>query len=320
MASRINRAIELLAQDQAIYYVGAHSGHVLTRAQGREDAGTWADYINIGMEHGAFDMAGLEEYLRGMVEAGPTRSGHRTPTIIVEAPVNGTDIANVRYNAWQFRQILGRGAHGVLLCQAETPGAVRAFVESCRYPHHLEAVDPFMPTPLERMRGEGGAHRNGADAGEAKPLGLGTRGRGSESSAAPIWGVSEPEYRELCDPWPLNPRGELLLGVKLESPEGIARCEEILSVPGIGFAELGPGDLSLALGYREMPRDPYPPEMQEARDKVFAACRQHGVAFLETGTPETIAQKLDEGVRVIAGHCEETARIGRAHQKRTLPA
>ena len=45
MASRINRAIELLAQDQAIYYVGAHSGHVLTRAQGREDAGTWADYI-----------------------------------------------------------------------------------------------------------------------------------------------------------------------------------------------------------------------------------------------------------------------------------
>jgi 4-hydroxy-2-oxoheptanedioate aldolase len=254
-----------------------------------------------------------------MVEAGPTRSGHRTPAVIVEAPVNGTDAANVRYNAWQFRQILGRGAHGVLLCQAETPGAVRAFVESCRYPHHLEAVDPFMPSPVERMRGEGGARRNGADAGEAKPLGLGTRGRGSESSAAPIWGISEPEYRELCDPWPLNPRGELLLGIKLESPEGVARCEEILSVPGIGFAELGPGDLSLALGYREMPRDPYPPEMQEARDKVFAACRQHGVAFLETGTPETIAQKLDEGVRVIAGHREETARIGRAHQRRTLP-
>src|SRR5438874_1742885 len=192
--------------------------------------------------------------------------------------------------------------------------------EACRGdPHHLEAVDRFMPSPVERMRGEGGARRNGADAGEAKPLDLGTRGRGSESSAAPIWGVSEPEYRELCDPWPLNPRGELLLGVKLESPEGIARCEEILSVPGIGFAELGPGDLSLALGYREMPRDPYPPEMQEARDKVFAACRKHGVAFLEIGTPENIVKKLDEGVRIIAGHREETARIGRVHQKRTMP-
>ena len=86
MAGRINRAIELLSQDQAIYYVGAHTGHVLTRAQGREDAGTWADYINVGMEHGAFDMTGLAEYMQGLVEGGPTRSGHRTPAVIVEAP------------------------------------------------------------------------------------------------------------------------------------------------------------------------------------------------------------------------------------------
>jgi 4-hydroxy-2-oxoheptanedioate aldolase len=83
MASRINRAIELLAEDQAIYYVGAHTGHVLTRAQGREDAGTWADYINVGMEHGAFDMTGLAEYMAGLVEGGPTRSGHRAPSINV---------------------------------------------------------------------------------------------------------------------------------------------------------------------------------------------------------------------------------------------
>ncbi|HET6928141.1 MAG TPA: hypothetical protein VFI48_14920, partial [Hyphomicrobiaceae bacterium] len=71
---RINRAIELLEQDQAVYYTGAHTGHVLTHAQGKEDAPTWADYINIGMEHGAFDMAGLAEYMRGLVDGGPTRS------------------------------------------------------------------------------------------------------------------------------------------------------------------------------------------------------------------------------------------------------
>ena len=59
MAHRINRAIELLEQGQAIYYDGQHSGHVLTHEQGRHDAGTWADYINVGMEHGAFDMTGL---------------------------------------------------------------------------------------------------------------------------------------------------------------------------------------------------------------------------------------------------------------------
>jgi 4-hydroxy-2-oxoheptanedioate aldolase len=56
-------------------------------------------------------------------------------------------------------------------------------------------------------------------------LGIGTRGRGSEATAAPIWGISEPDYRELCDPWPLNPAGELLLRVKLDSPEGIALCD-----------------------------------------------------------------------------------------------
>ena len=106
------------------------------------------------------------------------------------------------------------------------------------------------------------------------------------------------------------------LGAKLESPEGIAYCEEILKTPGPGVAELGPGDLSLALGYREMPRDNYPPEMREARERVF---RANGVAFLETATPANITSKLDEGVRVIAGHSEEAARRGRAHQNRKMP-
>jgi 4-hydroxy-2-oxoheptanedioate aldolase len=312
MAKRINRAIELLAEDQAIYYIGGHSGHALTRAQGREDAGTWADYINVGMEHGSFDMAGLAEYMHGLVEGGPTRSGHRSPTVIVEAPVNGTDDANVRFNAWQFRQILGRGVHGILMCQAESADAVRAFVESCRYPHHSAGVDPALPSPLDRMHAAVRETKNG--------LGIGTRGRGSEATAAPIWGISAEEYLERCDPWPLAPKGELLLGIKLESPEGIANCEAILAVPGLGFAELGPGDLGLSLGYVSVPREPYPAEMREARRRVFAACRKNRIAFLETGSPETIVAKLDEGVRVIAGHREETAAIGRAHQRRTMPA
>jgi len=149
-------------------------------------------------------------------------------------------------------------------------------------------------------------------------LSVGTRGRGSESTAAPIWGLSGEEYTARCDPWPVNPRGELLLGVKLESPEGIAHCDEILAVPGLGFAELGPGDLSLSLGYTRMPR-PYPPEMAEARTRVFNACRKYHVAFLEGATPETIVSQIDEGVRVIAGHREDTAKIGREHSGRTMP-
>ena len=292
MSERVNRAIELLSQGQPVYYLGGHTGHVLTYEQGRQDAGTWADYINVGMEHGTFNLAGLDEYLRGMVDASPTRSGHRTPTVIVEAPVEGTSEEIVRYNAWQFRQILGRGAHGILLCQAETPEAVRAFVESCRYPVNRIGV------------GDG--------------LGRGTRGVGSEPSATAIWGIDPGQYLQRADPWPLNPKGELLLGLKIESAAALPRIEEVLAVPGIGFAEMGPGDLSLSLGYRNLPQ-PWPTEMQETHERVRAACLSNGVAFLAGAGPENVAEAIDRGVRVIAGHREETARAGRAHTRREMP-
>jgi 2-keto-3-deoxy-L-rhamnonate aldolase RhmA len=264
-------------------------------------------------------MTGLAEYVRGMVDAGPTRSGHRTPAVIVEAPVNGIDAAHVRYNAWQFRQILGRGVHGILLCQAESADAVRAFVESCRYPHNAIGTDPKIPSPLARLEGARRAAQGGSDANGRNWLGIGTRGRGSEASAAPVWGLSVEDYMERCDPWPLNPKGELLLGVKLESPEGVANCEEIIAVPGLGFAEIGPGDLSLSLGYRTIPREPFPPEMQQARERILAACRKNGVAFLQGCTPDNIIVRIEEGVRVVAGHSEEAAARGRAHQKRKMP-
>jgi 2-keto-3-deoxy-L-rhamnonate aldolase RhmA len=218
----------------------------------------------------------------------------------------------VRFNAWQFRQILGRGVHGILLCQAETVDAVRAFVEACRYPHNLAGVDAGLPSPEARLDG---ATRHTAASGT---LGIGTRGRGSEGTGAPIWGVTGDEYMSLCDPWPLNPRGELLLGVKLESPEGIAQADAICAVPGLGFAEMGPGDLSLSLGSVKLLRDPYPPIMQAARDRVFAACLRNGIAFLEGCNEQNIIQRLDEGVRVISGHSEGMARIGRAHQRREM--
>lgn len=292
MPKRINRAIELLEADQALYYDGPHTGHVLTYEQGRKDAHTWADYINVGMEHGAFDMTGLAEYMRGLIDGGPTPSGHRTPPIIVEPPVNGTDGPNVAFNAWQFRQLLARGVHGILLCQAENADAVREFVRACRFPHHKAGTDK---------------------------IGIGSRGRGSEPTAAPVWGIDQMAYFERAEPWPLSPNGELLLGVKIESPTGVANCDEILAVPGLGFAEMGPGDLGLSLGYTVVQRRPYPPVMEEARSRVFAACQKNRLAFLENATVANIGQRLDEGIRVISGHNPEVARIGRAHQKRTMP-
>src|SRR5215211_848360 len=89
MPKRINRAIELLEQGHPVFYTGGHTGATLTYEAGREMAKTGADYLNIGMEHGCFDLTGLENFMRGLVDGGPTNSGHRTPAVIVELPVNG---------------------------------------------------------------------------------------------------------------------------------------------------------------------------------------------------------------------------------------
>ena len=53
--------------------------------------------------------------------------------------------------------------------------------------------------------------------------------------------------------------------------------------------------------------------MREARERVFRACRKNGVVFLEIGTQANIVAKLDEGVRVIAGHSEAAARLGSSY-------
>ena len=178
---RINRAIELLEHGQPIYYTGSHEGTEGSFEQGVKDAQTWADYISYDMEHAPFDVKGLADYMRGIAKGGPTKSGHRTPAVIVNLPVDGTDEATVRANAWMFQQVLATGVHGILLCHADTPGAVRAFVEAVRFP---------------AFGGRRGVHGN--------------------PTAARIWGITADEYGEKADVWPLNPNGELLLGLKLE--------------------------------------------------------------------------------------------------------
>src|ERR1700747_480246 len=76
---RINKAIDLLSQGQPIWYDGGHGGY----EEGVKMAQTWADYITYDMEHGPYDVAKLAEFMRGLVKGGPTRSGHRTPAVIV---------------------------------------------------------------------------------------------------------------------------------------------------------------------------------------------------------------------------------------------
>ena len=245
------------------------------------------------MEHGAFDMAGLNRFMQGLAESGPTNSGHLTPAVIVEMPVEGSSADVIRANAWQFRQVLARGVHGILLCHAESPEAVKAFVEACRYPFQTIGV---------------GSH-----------LDTGCRGSAGQGSAAPIWGVSTDQYLEKADPWPLNPNGELMLGLKIENKRALQNVEMTIRVPGIAFAEWGPGDMGMSFGYQNTP-NPYPAEMIEARDRVFAACKAAGVAFLEGASPDDVADNIDQGVRIFsAGSAGEVADAGRSYTNRSMP-
>ncbi len=290
-AKRINRAIELLEQGQPIYYTGSHSGTEGSFEQGKKDAQIYADYISYDMEHAPYDIKGLADYMRGLVAGGPTKSGHRTPAVIVNVPVNGTDEAAVRANAWMFQQVLATGVHGIMLTHADSPGAVRAFVEAARFPIHKQGVD--------------------------KGINEGRRGAHGTPTAAQIWGVSNEEYLDKADVWPLNPNGELLLGLKLEDKYALANAEENLKVPGIGFAEWGPGDMALSLGIRG-PGAEKNPQMQAARAKVFAACKANKIFFLNSMNVDNVIDMIKEGV-MVGPASQAAAEIGRKYTKRQMP-
>lgn len=284
---RVNKAIELLERGQPVYYVTSRGGY----EEGKELAQTWADYINYELEHGAFDTTRLREFMRGLVDGGPTPSAHRTPAVIATVPVLGIDEASVRANHWVIQQVLAAGVHGVLLCHARTPGAARAFVEATRYPFHKQEV------------GEG--------------LQEGLRGSGSQSYAADIWGISGEAYLAAADPWPLNPDGELLLGVKIEDRHALRHAEATTRVPGIGFAEWGPGDMGFSYGVTDR-RGGYPEVMLEARARVHAATKAADIFFLNAVNPDNVEAMIDEGV-MMGPASEEAAAKGRRYTKREMP-
>jgi len=289
---RINKAIELLEQRQPIYYTGSHAGTEGSFEQGVKDAQTWADYISYDMEHAPFDVKGLSDYMKGLAKGGPTRSGHRTPAVIVNVPVNGTDEATVRANAWMFHQVLATGVHGVLLCHADDPGAVKAFVEAVRLPNNMQGV--------------------------GKGINEGRRGVHGADTAAPIWGVSTSDYLSRADVWPLNPDGELLIGLKLEDKYALANADANTRVPGIAFAEWGPGDMALSLGVRNSGRGPMPDAMKDARARVFAATKANKIFFLNAMNAGDVVDLIKEGVMIGPAN-QQTAEIGRQYTKRQMP-
>ncbi|HYI92961.1 MAG TPA: hypothetical protein VEX68_05420 [Bryobacteraceae bacterium] len=283
---RVNRAIELLESGQPIYYTGGRGGY----DEGKKMSATKADYINYEMEHGAFDMKELRDFMRGLVDAGPTRTGHRTPAVIVTLPILGKDPASMRANYWVAQQVMAAGVHGILLCHAENPEAVKIFVESLRYPF------------AEKHPG----------------LDTGIRGNGSQNFASQIWGLSPTDYMLKADVWPLNKSGEVLLGVKIETPMAAENAEKTTRIPGIGFAEWGPGDQSFFLVGPPTPggiREAHP-AMQKVRTKVFNAAKAAKIFFLNSCNEQNVIDMLKEGVMICTGGDSPAADKGRQFSKR----
>jgi 4-hydroxy-2-oxoheptanedioate aldolase len=286
----VNRVIDMWLKNQPVYYAQLSGGGY---EEGKKMAATKADYITYEMEHGPLDFKELRDFMRGLVDGGPTRTGHKTPAVVVTLPISGTTDA-VRANAWMIQQTLATGVHGILLCNAESPEAARLMIEAARY--------PFAP----RVDG----------------LSQGTRGNGSQGFASTIWGVTAQEYMRIADPWPINPDGEFIFGLKIENPRADANVETSVRVPGIAFAEWGPGDHGFFIMGRPgtyQGGGEQAENMAAVRRRVLDATKAAGVKFLNACNEKTVIDQLKEGVMICTGGDSPAADIGRKFSNRTDP-
>jgi 2-keto-3-deoxy-L-rhamnonate aldolase RhmA len=91
---------------------------------------------------------------------------------------------------------------------------------------------------------------------------------------------------------------ETLVVVMLESPQAIARCDEIAAVPGIDALLIGTNDLCFEMGIPGQFNDP---RVAEAYTKLIAACKKHG-KFAGMGgmyTAELLERHINMGVQLI---------------------
>jgi 4-hydroxy-2-oxoheptanedioate aldolase len=310
---RLNKMIELLAAGQPVYDVGVSYGGY---EEGKKLAQTTNDVITYEMEHGPFEPQRLREFMQGLVDGGPTKSGHRMPTVVVTLPLYGLDAAEVRANHWVIEQVLSAGVQGLMLCHARSPEAVKQFVAAARY-------------PFDR------AELRGADRGI--PEGL--RGSGGQAYASKIWGISQTDYLDRADPWPMNPNGELILSVKMEDKYALDNTEEIARIPGIAWGEWGPGDQSMSLmgldylkkggsnqahaGTGGFTPEGLPkigePKLDAARARIMAAMKANHMFPLHSASIDNIEQLIKAGVMVTHGTSVELTNKGRAYTKRQMP-
>ncbi|HEX7718899.1 MAG TPA: aldolase/citrate lyase family protein [Woeseiaceae bacterium] len=253
----LNRTIETLADGKPAF--GIFSGD-FSLANARALATSDLDFIFIDMEHSAFDLETLQIFLLGMSDKSRVLEKGNLQmdvTPLVRIPMNGRE--NLQ---WQVKQALDVGAFGIVFPYVETREETENAIRSMRYPQ-----------------------RRGDAAME--PAGL----RGASPGIARwFWGASD--YFDRADVWPLDPAGDLLAVIQIESKKAVDNIEAIASVPGIGAIFIGPSDLSISYG---VPGQRDHPEVDAAMNKVLGVCKARNIPCGLTTDADDVEQYLEEG-------------------------
>lgn len=225
---------------------------------------TGYDGIVFEMEHNPWDSLNLRDCLQYMLNRGQiANSGSNAPAVtpMVRVPPNGNETAQ-----WQAKQALDLGVYGVVWPHISSVEEAYNAVAACRYPR-MSAAPLYEPAGI---RGDG------------------------PTSAVRYWGLTQQEYYQKADVWPLAPEGEILVVLMIEDTKGIENLSDILkNVPGIGAVLIGEGDLSQELGF---PRQYEHPVVLEAMAEIVNTCKENNVAV---GHPHVnagnVQRILDEG-------------------------
>lgn len=258
--ARLNKAIDLLANGDAAFGVLSFD-YSLNNARSMARSGL--DFIIIDMEHAPFDVEQLRQFLLGMTDKRAIlEKGSLQPDVVPLVRIPATGGEDV---VWQVKQVLDVGVFGVMYPSVNTREEAELAVRAIRYPQ-LNGVDDYEP--------------------------VGLRGR-NPANATWYWGIND--YHEKADVWPLDPAGELLAIIQIETPEAVANIDDILSVPGIGVIFIGPSDLSTAMGFAS----PAAPEVEAAIQRVLQSCLATNIPCAITTSANTVAQRIEEGFRFV---------------------
>lgn len=257
----LSRAVDKLAQGKTIFGVSVQD---LTMNNARAVSRMDVDFVRIEMEHMPLDLVSLRNFLIGMTDKAAVLKNGNLQSVSTWArfPPYGSEQAS-----WIAKQALDIGLMGVLFNTVDTKEQAMTAVQSMRYPQ---------PRGSKIMQ----------------PLGL--RGYGP-GNALWVWGVSGDEYSRRADLWPLNPDGDLLALMMIETQLGVDNIEAIASVPGVGVIRPGAaGDLPTSMG---LPNGH--PEVEAALQKVLKTCLARNIPCGISATAATMQQRIKEGWRYI---------------------